>query len=140
MSRLRPARRSGRREEGAAAVEFALLLPILLLILFGIIDFGRALNMQIQLTEAAREGVRPLALGTTGNPTSATQNAALPLSGVGVAYTACPANPGPGTNAQVIASKTFVYATPISPILNLLGMSSLATPTIQGKAVMRCGG
>jgi glucokinase len=37
-------------------VEFALLLPLVLLMLFGIIDFGRALNAQITITQAAREG------------------------------------------------------------------------------------
>ena len=51
------------RDRGATAVEFALLLPLLLLIVFGIIDFGRALNAQITLTQAAREGARLAALG-----------------------------------------------------------------------------
>lgn len=51
--------RPGRpRERGAAAVEFALVLPILLLFLGGIIDFGRAFFTQVVLTNAAREGVR----------------------------------------------------------------------------------
>ena len=49
---------------GAAAVEMALVLPLLLLLVFGIVDFGRALNLQITLTQAAREGVRPAALGS----------------------------------------------------------------------------
>src|SRR5262245_38889036 len=47
-----------RRDHGAAAVEMALLLPLLLLLVFGIIDFGRMLNAQITVTEAAREGAR----------------------------------------------------------------------------------
>ena len=34
----------------------ALVLPLLLFVLFGVIDFGRMLNTQITLTEAAREG------------------------------------------------------------------------------------
>ena len=54
--------RSAARDRGAAAVEFALLLPVLLLLVFGIIDFGRALNAQITLTQAAREGARIAAL------------------------------------------------------------------------------
>ena len=51
---------SGRRtrDRGSVAVEFALVLPVLLLIVFGIIDFGRALNAQIELTGAAREGAQ----------------------------------------------------------------------------------
>ena len=53
------------RDRGSVAVEFALLLPLLLLLVFGIIDFGRALNAQITLTQAAREGARLAALGTS---------------------------------------------------------------------------
>jgi Flp pilus assembly protein TadG len=43
-----------KNERGAVAVEMALLLPVLLLILIGVIEFGRALNVQVSLTEAAR--------------------------------------------------------------------------------------
>jgi Flp pilus assembly protein TadG len=118
----------------------ALLLPVLLLILFGIIDFGRMLNTQIALSQAAREGVRGLALGTSSNPTSTVQNDAYPTTGVSVAYTLCPANPGPTSVATVTATERFSYVTPISGVLNMLGMSSLASPTITGKAQMRCGG
>lgn len=48
----------GHFDRGAAAVEMALVLPLLLFLLMGIIDFGRAYNAQIQLSAAAREGVR----------------------------------------------------------------------------------
>jgi TadE-like protein len=47
-----------KREEGAAAVEFALLLPLLLMILFGIIEFGLVLYNQEVITNASREGAR----------------------------------------------------------------------------------
>ena len=47
-----------KREEGAAAVEFALVLPILILILFGIIEFGFALHNKEVITNASREGAR----------------------------------------------------------------------------------
>jgi Flp pilus assembly protein TadG len=50
-------------EDGAAAVEMALVLPILLLLVFGIIEFGFIFNRYISVTHAAREGVRQLALG-----------------------------------------------------------------------------
>jgi Flp pilus assembly protein TadG len=56
MSRRLPA--TPRRERAAAAVEFALVLPILLLLLGGIIDYGRFFFTQLQLTNAAREGAR----------------------------------------------------------------------------------
>lgn len=47
-----------RSESGASAVEFALLLPVLMMILFGIIEFGMALYRQSILTNASREGAR----------------------------------------------------------------------------------
>ena len=47
-----------RREHGQALVEFALVLPILLLLLCGIIDFGWLYYNQITLNNAAREGAR----------------------------------------------------------------------------------
>ena len=47
-----------KREDGAAAVEFALLLPLLMMILFGIIEFGLVLYNQEVITNASREGAR----------------------------------------------------------------------------------
>ncbi len=51
-------RRFRKGEGGQALVEFALVLPLLLLMVLGIIDFGRAWNLHQVLTDAAREGVR----------------------------------------------------------------------------------
>ena len=47
-----------RNEEGAAVVEFALVMPILALIIFGIIDFGRAFYTVNNIISAVREGAR----------------------------------------------------------------------------------
>jgi len=58
--------RSWRDDRGAAAVEMALVLPVLLSLIIGIIDFSRIYNGQIQLSQAAREGARIAALGTQG--------------------------------------------------------------------------
>ena len=54
---------SGRGQDGAAAVEFALLLPLLVLLLFGFIQFGLAFNTRIQATNAAREAARQAVVG-----------------------------------------------------------------------------
>jgi hypothetical protein len=51
-------RRRARRKRGQAMAEFALVLPIFLLILFGIIDGGRMIFVSNQLSEAARDGAR----------------------------------------------------------------------------------
>jgi uncharacterized membrane protein len=43
-------------EKGAALIEFALVLPVLLMLLMGVIDFGRLAFTQINLNEAVQEG------------------------------------------------------------------------------------
>jgi hypothetical protein len=52
-----------RGERGVAAVEFAILLPVLVTMLFGLIQFGIALNSKIQATNGAREGARLAVVG-----------------------------------------------------------------------------
>lgn len=53
-----PAARSG-----AVAMEFALIVPLLSMMMFGMIKFGVAYNNRIALTDAARAAVRELAVG-----------------------------------------------------------------------------
>ena len=52
-----------RNQKGASAVEFAIILPVLVMILFGMFQFGIAYNNWIALTHAAREGARLAAVG-----------------------------------------------------------------------------
>jgi len=51
-------RKLRRREEGSMTVEFAILGPLFLLLVFGIIDFGHAFYMRHVITNACREGAR----------------------------------------------------------------------------------
>jgi Flp pilus assembly protein TadG len=68
------------REEGVAAVEFALILPVLCLILFGVLEFGRVWSQYQVYQGAAREGARCAAVGSTSDcdPSAAIENAAEP--------------------------------------------------------------
>ena len=64
-----------RRDAGAAAVEFVLVLPILLALVFGIINFGYIFATQISLNNSARDAaragvVKPLASGGTAKTCS----------------------------------------------------------------------
>lgn len=131
--------RNAPRDRGAAAVEFALLLPVLLLLIFGVIDFGRALNAQITLTQAAREGARLDALGKpSATVVSGTQTAATGLSPVTVTVTACPANAGAAVNAVVNAKYTFSFVTPVASVARMFGSSLGATITLTATGVMPC--
>ncbi len=47
-----------RSDQGGVALEMALLLPVLLLVVFGLVDFGHAWYMKHELTTASREGAR----------------------------------------------------------------------------------
>lgn len=118
-------------ERGAVAVEFAILLPLLLLLVLGIAEFGRAFNAQITLTNAAREGARVMAI--TNKPAdarTAAQNAAaslgnIPASDIILSAESC-SNP-----TQVTMTINFTLST----------ATGIAGPfPLNGKGVMLCGG
>ena len=136
----------GSRDDGAAAVEFALVLPFLLLLVFGLVDFGRAYNAKVTLTHAARESARMLAVDAS---VADVENA---LAGgaegrdiaPGVDATIDPAT-SPCTptadDTTVVLESDFSYLTPLPGLAVLFGGSGWDnTVTITAKAVMRCGG
>ena len=57
------------RERGASLVEFALVLPLILMIVLGLVSAGVAYNLKITLTHAAREAARYAAILPTGGDT-----------------------------------------------------------------------
>jgi Flp pilus assembly protein TadG len=129
------------RDRGSVAVEFALLLPVLLLLIFGIIDFGRAINDQITLTQAAREGARLASLGySTSAVTSRAQSAATGLSPVTVTVTSsCPAGAGVSVDAVVTTSYTFSFVTPVGAFAAMFGTASFgSTLSLSATGEMPC--
>ena len=136
-------RRGGDR--GAAAVEFALVLPFLLLLVFGLVDFGRAYNAKVTLTHAAREGARMLAVDAT----VADLESALAGTGgrdiaPGVAATVDPATSActaTSDDATVVLASDFSYLTPLPGLAVLFGGEGWDNDvTLTARAVMRCGG
>jgi len=76
----------GARERGAAAVEFALVVGLLLTIVFGIVEFGVYYSDRMVVDNAAREGVRAASLNQTQSTVvAATQNALSALPGYSAA-------------------------------------------------------
>lgn len=53
------------REDGQAIVEFALVAPIFLLLVFGVVEFGKAWMTYQAMTDAAREGARVAVVANT---------------------------------------------------------------------------
>ncbi len=71
----------GRGRIGQSLVEMAMVLPILALLTFGLVDFGRGYYFQVSITNAAREGARVAILNIyTGpqNPSCSTSNICPP--------------------------------------------------------------
>src|SRR5438874_13180315 len=59
-----------RARAGQSLVETALVIPVLALLTFGLLDFGRAYSSQVALTNAARQGVRTGILSVYAGPQS----------------------------------------------------------------------
>lgn len=119
-----------RSERGAAAVEFALVVPVLLALLLGIIEFGRAYNVQISLTHAARETARTMAINNVWNDAVAFGVDAAPSLDLEAGdFTPSLATCTPGQQIQVTVTQDLETLTGITDGINLTG-----------KAAMRCGG
>ena len=140
-------------DKGAAAVEFALIFPLLLLLIFGMIDFGRGYSMQVAVTQAAREVVRNVSLGSFATPAScgggsiqtyavcAAQYAEpqVPPGAVSVSVTACPTTGTQPTDQAVVrVSNSFSFITPIGAIVSLIGGALSGPVVISSTAVQRC--
>ncbi|MEK6709809.1 MAG: TadE/TadG family type IV pilus assembly protein [Nitrospinota bacterium] len=75
-------RAASRGRRGQAMVEFALILPILILLIMGVLDFARAFNVVQVVTNAAREGARSGIIPTNTSATvTATVNTYLASAG-----------------------------------------------------------
>jgi Flp pilus assembly protein TadG len=98
-----------RGERGAALVEFAIVLPLLALVLFGIIEFGIAYNDYISVRNGSREGTRLAVVDDVDNAPSCT------INGVTVTPPAHPTTATDATNALVCKTK------------DRIGLSSSAT-------------
>jgi Flp pilus assembly protein TadG len=102
-----------RNERGQAMVEFALVLPILMALLLGIIQFGIVFNNYITLTDATRAGARQAAVSRFVGDSGASAKAAVENSAQGldqkqlaptISVTASPDWNTPGNDVTVTAS------------------------------------
>lgn len=126
------------------AVEFALVLLPLLLLVFGIIDFGRVYNEQITLTSLAREGARIASLSPASpDPTTTIQQRVissapswLALTPAQIVVQRCPTSPAGGNPASATVTITANYTFTIAQLANF----SRASVGLTGKGTMPCTG
>lgn len=113
-------------QKGQTFAEFAIVLPIFLLLVFGIIQFGILFNNYVTLTDAVRVGARQAAVSRTlpdpsGTATARVIAAADNLDTDQLAITVTPYDPIAGTGDWVQGGDVTVKATyPYS--VNLLGL------------------
>ena len=160
MTRTRFVGRRRGRDDGAAAVEMAMVMPLLLFVLFGIVDLSRAYDTQIQLSQAAREGARLVSMQSTSDLTTRIHQAAPSLCPTPetspatctvttqylVAATGLPwvgdcttAGAAGAVNTQVTVTATFKWVTGISAMAKFFGPAVFPTPTHQSATgVMQC--
>ncbi len=118
-------------ERGAALVEFALVLPILLVILLGILDFGLYYYNDLQLTHVARDAARYLSVGRVAEANDAIDGASL----VSTTITSQSVDAGSsGNEATVTLTATYNFLTPLPNLLPGIGGGSL---DIDASATMR---
>lgn len=143
--------RSGRmlvaNDGGAAAVEFALLLPLILVLVLGIIDFGGMLHGQVTLTQAAREGARVAALRDASDPAydgdeiarrtrAAVRSPLIESEDIVVDPMTCPND---DDDALVALTYDFEFITPVGSLIAAFGGEGFGPDiTLSATGVMPC--
>jgi len=124
-----------RSESGEALVEMALVLPILLVLSLGMLDFGRAFHTKSLLDQAAREGARVAVV--TAPDVGIVQGRVDDLLGT-MPHTTTVSAVGPNRMVTVTVTATFTFFTP--GVFTLIGASYGNTISMTGKSSMRFEG
>ncbi len=106
--------RGGRGQRSQALIEFALVSPVLLMLLFGIVDIGRAVFYFDTVNHAAREGARTAVRASGQLPLNADVLATVRSQLIGAPVTA-PCPQGPVTTATPPDNTAWLYITQPNP-------------------------
>jgi Flp pilus assembly protein TadG len=131
--------RHGRTRRGQALVEFALILPILMILLMGIIEFGRAWNVKQVLTDASREGARLAVVAGDAATRTQTQvetrirtvlaHAGVDSTAVAITWTNFEAEPGEITTVELSMPYSFFVLHRLVALFTPDGTITLRTAT-----------
>jgi len=132
----RPYRSFRRFRLGAATVEFAVVVPVFFLLVFGMIEFGRMVMVQQVITNASREGARQAVLdgATTTEVTNAVKSYLTSGSITGATITV---SPNPPSNAAFGDPVTVTVSIPFSQVSWLPSPMFLGGRTLTSTTVMR---
>ena len=121
-----------KNHRGQSMVEFAIVLPVFLLLVFGMMEFGRVMNQYLVVAEAAREGARSAALGgNDGTVTTTVKAAATTIDEGQLTVSIFPAVRVRGNSVTVTVTNKMQIITPVISAI-------IANPyTVQGKTIMR---
>jgi hypothetical protein len=134
----RVTRRTGKGEGGQSLVEFALVLPIFLLVLFAIIDFGMAFHAWLTVSNSAREGARVGAVGAPATEIEQRVRDTAESIGDDVVVTVTNAEGLPGESVVVDVSYEYTLITPLTDVLGLISVGNIGDAlTVSSKAEMR---
>ena len=134
-----------RRERGAALLEAAITMPIILLISVGIFEFGRAYQTWQVLTNAAREGARLAVINGSTDADVVTRVRNYMVAGqlsnastASVTINRAVALTGPDTASQITINYPFQFMV-LNPVIRLITPASTtgAPITMQSTALMR---
>ena len=131
--------RPRKREDGQTMVEFALVLPIFLLVLFAIVDFGMAFHAWITVTNSAREGARLGSVrATSAEIEQRVRDTATSLDQANLTVGVTNAEGQPGESVVVDVSYDYSLMTPLADLLNMVSGGTIpATLGLDSTADMR---
>ncbi|MEN6328104.1 MAG: TadE family protein [Syntrophomonas sp.] len=124
------------REEGQSLVEFAMVLPLLLLLLMGIIEFGRIISAYMVINNLAREGARFAAVGKTDSQITTLlfdERATLDQERLEVSFSPVYSDRVKGEPLKVTVNYSVDLITPVIPefLTNPLPISSECTMRLE---------
>jgi Flp pilus assembly protein TadG len=130
-------RRKSDSRRGAALVEFAVVMPVFLVFIVGMIEIGRAIMVQQLITNASREGARIAGYDSTTLTSTVTSAVNTSLSNVKITSATTTVSPDPPSGASDGQQVSVTVSIPYSQVSWVPSPFLLKNRTLQATTVMR---